>query len=230
MLVNAHRIALRALLGALALTLAFPLAVLAAGSLASRTDSTFKLLPGQDRIKVSIAVTLTNRKAPTYVVQACTPGSSLRCRFKQTWYFNNWRYIYIPPGATDIKFSSGVTKRLDKQTKHWKQFEVTYPNLNYGQTRKFKVSYDLPGGKPRSRHRTRVMDAFTYFCWHGEPGDSGSVTAQLPPATKPLPSARRARPGATRRAPPSRPSSRAVPAGSTPARMPSSPASSSGPT
>jgi len=181
MLLNAHQIALRALLGALVLTLALPLAVLAAGALATRTESTFKLLPGQDRIKVNIGVTMTNRKAPSYTIQACTPGSSLRCRFKQNYYYNEWGWLYIPPGATNIQFSSSVTKRLDKQTKHWKQFKVSFPNLLYGQTRKFKVSYDLPGGKPRSRHRTRVMDAYTYFCWHGEPGDSGSVTAQLPP-------------------------------------------------
>ncbi|MEA2026663.1 MAG: hypothetical protein U9O18_08220 [Chloroflexota bacterium] len=181
MLVNAHRIALRVLLAALTLTLTLPLAALSADQLAVKSDSDFRLFPGQDRVKANINVSLTNRAAPTYSIGPCTPGSSQRCRFTRTYYYDKFRYIFVPVGATNVKFSPGVKPRLHKDTKHWKEYEVGFPNLNYGQTRKFKVTYELPGAKPRSKHHTRVMDAYTYFCWHGEPADSGSVTAQLPP-------------------------------------------------
>ena len=179
-----HQTALRALLLALALCLALPAAAFGAGPLVARTDTDYRLNPGQENITVNVDVALTNRKAPTYSVGPCSPGSSLRCRFKTNYFYDGWGYIYVPTGATNIRFSPGVTKRLDKNTKHYKRYEVSFPNLNYGQTRKFNVQYELPGGKPRSKHETRVLDAYSYFCWHGQPGDSGSVSVRMPPGYK----------------------------------------------
>lgn len=181
MLLHITRAARQALLVVLALGLALPTVALAADRLDVKTDSTFRLLPGKDRVRVTIDIRMTNRHAPTYTVEPCRPGSSQRCRFKHSYYFDQWGYVYVPAGATGIRFSGGVGKRLDEQTQHWKRFSVSFPDLYYGRTRSFRVTYSLPGGEPRSKHRTRVMDAYSYFCWHGEPGDRGTVVAKLPP-------------------------------------------------
>ncbi|MGD8683081.1 MAG: hypothetical protein PVG27_03980 [Chloroflexota bacterium] len=184
MLVNAHRTTLQALLVALLLCLILPLSAIAAGKMAVRTDSTYRLNPGQQNVTVNVNVAMTNRAAPSYSVGPCSPGSSQSCRFKTNYYYNQWGYIYVPVGARNIRFSPGVNQRLNKTTKHYKRYLVTFPNLNYGQTRRFKVTYELPGGRPRSKHETRVLDAYSYFCWYGQPGDSGSVSVRMPPGYK----------------------------------------------
>lgn len=181
---SAHRTTVRALIIALGLCLVLPLSALSAGSLAVRTDTAYRLNPGQENISVKASVTMTNRAAPTYSIRPCSAGSSLRCRFQTNYYYNDWGYIFVPVGGTKVRFGPGVTQRLDKTTKYYKRYRVSFPRLDYGRTRKFSVSYELPGGKPRSKHQTRVLDAYSYFCWHGQPGDSGKVSVRMPPGYK----------------------------------------------
>jgi hypothetical protein len=145
----------------------------------SRSDSTFRLLPGQDRIKVSVVITLTNRKPPSTRIGPCPGGM---CRITTNYYMNQWGYVWVPAGASNVRFSSpGLGTRVEERDRHWVHYMLSFPNLTYGQTRRIALSYELLGGKPRSQHRTRVMDAYTYFCWQGELGDRGTVTAVLPP-------------------------------------------------
>jgi hypothetical protein len=172
---------LRSIIVTACLALAVPSLAQAADGLDTRTDSSFKLLPGQDRFKVAVDVTLINRKAPTSRVQGCPSNPGLLCRVTTNYYFNGWGNLYVPAGATQLKISSpNVRASVEERTHDWTAYQVAFPNLNYGQTRRIRASYELPGEKPRSQHRTRIMDAYTYFCWHGEPGDRGVVTAELP--------------------------------------------------
>lgn len=181
---SAHRTTVRALIIALGLCLVLPMSALSGGSLAVRTDTAYRLNPGQENVSVRANVTMTNRAAPTYSIRPCSSGSSLRCRFKTNYYYDHWGYIYVPVGGNNIRFGPGVTKRLDKTTKYYKRYRVSFPRLDYGRTRKFSVTYELQGGKPRSKHETRVLDAYSYFCWHGQPGDSGKVSVRMPPGYK----------------------------------------------
>jgi hypothetical protein len=182
MSLDSRRTLAAAVLLTVSLALAVPAAAMATPGLIEKSDSTFRLHPGQDRIKVNIGLTLTNRKPATTTIRPCTAGSSQRCRFRINYFWNEWGNVYIPAGATKVKFSSpGLRTTIEKKTKHWIVYKLSFPNLNFGQTRRIRTTYELQGGKPRSRHRTRVTDAYTYFCWHGEPGDSGRVTAILPP-------------------------------------------------
>jgi hypothetical protein len=182
MLVFTQRTARYAVLIAVVLSLAIPAAAVATPGLTERSDSTFRLHPGQNRIKTDVVITLTNRKPASTSIAPCSAGSAQRCRFRTNYFWNKWGNVYVPAGATKVRFSSpGLRTSVAKKTKHWTSYLLTFPNLNFGQTRRVKVSYELPGGKPRSKHRTRVMDAYTYFCWHGEPGDTGKVSVVLPP-------------------------------------------------
>ena len=180
MLVDTDRSAMRALLTMLALCLALP-ASAAADALDVTSNTSYRLNPGQESVSVKVQVRMTNRKAPTFSIEPCSPGSSQRCRFKTTYYWHEWNWVCAPVGARDIRSSPGVRLRLAKSTKHYKCYRITFPNLHYGQTRRFDVKYTLPGGKPRSKHETRVLDAYSYFCWYGQPGDRGSVSVRMPP-------------------------------------------------
>ena len=174
----------RASLVAVALCLVLHASALAGDSLAVKSDTAYRLNPGQENVSVVVDVTMTNRAGPTYSVRPCSAGSSRRCRFKTSYYYDEWGYIYVPVGANKARFSSGVRARLDKKTRYYRRYQVSFPRLDYGRSRTFTVRYVLPGGKPRSQHETRVLDAYSYFCWHGQPGDTGSVSVRMPPGYK----------------------------------------------
>lgn len=171
-----------AAVAALSLALLVPTTVSAAGGLSITSNSTFKLRTGQDRVVVGIDVTLVNRKAPTYSIGACPGAPGSRCRIQTNYYYDSWGLLFVPAGATRLEVRSpGVRSSVVERQRYWTSYKITFPDLHYGQTRKIRVVYELPGAKPRSKHRTRVTDAYTYFCWHGEPGDRGRVTVILPP-------------------------------------------------
>ena len=52
-------------------------------------------------------------------------------------------------------------------------------NLYYGQTARVRLTFDLPGGEPRSASDIRVGSAFaTFTAWAF--GDRGSVRVEVP--------------------------------------------------
>jgi hypothetical protein len=143
--------------------------------------STFRLLPGKDRVEVVVDVTLTNQQ-PSVIRNVPCPGRpSATCRQRVSYYFDEWGYLAVQPGARDVRFSGrGVKGSVEKRNEGWVGYVVRFPRIDQGETARFRVRYQLPTGRPRSPLATRITDAYAHFCWHGQPTDSGSVSALLP--------------------------------------------------
>ena len=90
----------------------------------------------------------------------------------------------VQPEARSVKATSG-DRRLTVTTKAHDRFRdvvVRTPRLLYHQTQTTHITFDLPGGKPRSASPVRVgraYAAFTVWAW-GDPG-LADVRIVLPP-------------------------------------------------
>lgn len=138
----------------------------ATNQLETRSVSTFKLQPAQDRVAVTVDLAITNNGAK-----------------------RNDRPVpvYIQKGASDLSVSGKRTNiDLVEQGDVLDTYEVTYPRLASGQTRELRVSYDLEGAGPDSNRRTRVTEAYAHFCWHGQRTDESEVKATLPADFSPI--------------------------------------------
>lgn len=180
MIIDARQVSIAAGTLALGLVVALPSVSVATPGLSERADSTFRLVPREGHVKVSVRLKLTNQKAPTARIGPCAPGSPQRCRITTSYYWTEWGLVFVPTGSTKVSFSGpGVRATVEKKTRHWTSYKLSFPRLNYRQSKDIRISY-LLGGKPRSKHRTRVLEAYSYFCWHGEPSDTGTVKVILP--------------------------------------------------
>jgi hypothetical protein len=167
---RASRFAIAAIL-ALGLTLAPPAArssAAATGRLLVSSDATYTVDPTAAAVHVSVAASYRNDK----------PSDA---SFSYYWRDLSWS---THPEATNIQVgdSSGSLEVTEIARDGYidARFRLRR-DLLYGQTATLTLTWDLPGGPPRSESRVRVGQAFVAFdvwAW-GDPGAS-SVTADLP--------------------------------------------------
>jgi len=163
-----------ALLGAVAialgLTVAPPIArpALAAEPLRIEAEATYAVDPEAGRIHVVIDVTATNLK----------PDEGTTTFYYEEIFFG------VQPEATRIRASDSGGS-LDATVRRREDYTAITVRLRsplfYGDTGRFAIGYDLPGGEPRSESPIRVGAAFATFgvwAW-GDPG-RGSVEVRLP--------------------------------------------------
>lgn len=166
----------------LSLTLSAPAAA-DTDQLDERSATTYTVLPADKVVRVKADVTLIARKKPTVRVGPCKNDRSRRCRITTNYYWKRWTEIWIPAGATNLRFSGrGVKSRPVRETGDGTGYEVTFPRLDFKEKQAFSVSYDLPAGDRETNAPTRVGDAYAHFCWYGPYTDTGSVRAVLPPS------------------------------------------------
>jgi len=140
----------------------------ATGRLLVSSAATYTVDPAAGVVHVSDVVTFRNDK----------PSDS---RFFYYWRDLSWA---IHPEATGIAIrdSSGPLKATPTAKDGYLEVDFRLRrNLLYRQTVKLTITWDLPGGAPRSESSIRVGEAFAAFdvwAW-GDPGTS-SVTAVLP--------------------------------------------------
>ena len=138
------------------------------------TSSSYRLDPEAGLVRVIVDVTATNDK-PNLVQQ--TPSGTLTTR-----YFFDVAILVVHAEAASIQARSGSRSlRVDPTPDEgFTAVEVALPSdLDYGETVKFSVSYDLPGGAPRSESQIRVGSAFaTFYAWAF--GDAGEVRIFVP--------------------------------------------------
>ena len=159
-------VALVAVLGALAPVTA-PV-VQAAGTLRLKVDSTYRIDANDGVIRVRLDVTATSLKANT------TRRTSTGTIVTSYWY-DRLFFALQRDARSVVATSGGSTLRTSLDTKErFRELSVRIPNLYFQQTRKVRIEYDLPGGKPRSTSDIRVGEAFaTFTAWaHGDPGRS----------------------------------------------------------
>ena len=138
------------------------------------STSSYALVPDKGLVHVTVDVTATNNK-PNKVEQ--TPNGTLTTR-----YFFDEAGIAVQPEAASIKASAGKAKLATRVTPEdgFTVLRIRFVNdLQYKQTTKFRVEYDLPGGAPRSDSDIRVGSAFaTFHAWAF--GDRGDVSIVIP--------------------------------------------------
>ncbi|MGZ8528421.1 MAG: hypothetical protein ACXWWR_06455 [Candidatus Limnocylindrales bacterium] len=140
-----------------------------------RTASTYTLLPKDRLVRVVVDVTARNTSPPT------TSGNII------TRYFFSEIHLALQPEAVRVRATQDG-QRLATTTdtrKGYVQVAVTFrAKLYFGQTDRVRVTYDLPGGKPRSKSDIRVGAAFaTFYVWVN--GDRASIRIVLPDTFEP---------------------------------------------
>jgi len=174
------------------------LAPAAARPVAAATDAldlvvatTYTIQPASHVVRVSLDLTATNNKPNT------TSGGIV------TRYFYQSARLAIHPESRNVRALVGGSRLTATTTAAdgYAILEVSFrDSLFYHQTTKVRITYDLPGGLPRSKSAIRVGTAFaTFAAWAF--GDSGSVRIVVPKgfdaATTGSPLARTTSSGAT---------------------------------
>ena len=140
----------------------------AADSLKLAVTTTYRVDAAKGAVHVTMDVTSTNLK----------PSTATR------FYYYDSLSFGVQPEARSVQATSG-DRRLTVTTKAHDRFRdvvVRTPRLLYHQTQTTHITFDLPGGKPRSASPVRVgraYAAFTVWAW-GDPG-LADVRIVLPP-------------------------------------------------
>jgi hypothetical protein len=135
-----------------------------------RTTSSYVLIPDRGVVRVTVDITVTNQ----------TP-SVTRGNVVTSYYFDT---IVIPvqDEAARLRVAEGSRRLRATQGERegYDQVTISLSNrLQYRQTDRIAVTYDLPGGKPRSASDIRVGKAFaTFYAW--AVGDRGNVRVEIP--------------------------------------------------
>ena len=130
--------------------------------------ATYRVDPPKGAVHVSLDITATNQKpdSPTTI------------------YYYRSAAFGVPLEAVSFKATSNgsVLSVSSKAQKTFRELTIGYPNLYHGKSRKIRLTYDLPTGKPRSESPIRIglsHAAFTAWAW-GDPG-LGDVRIIMPP-------------------------------------------------
>jgi hypothetical protein len=127
---------------------------------------TYQLLRSKHQVKVTAAFRITNLIPDTATVR---------------YYTDDWGYLSVPAYVQGLRVTgTGVRLELAEKENHWRYYVVSFPRIFRGQSVAFQATWTLPSRGAGSTNPTRVTDAYSHFCWYGQPVDSGTVTAVLP--------------------------------------------------
>jgi hypothetical protein len=160
---------LLALAGALSGPAARPVAA-ASDALSLSTSTTYTLQPARHQVHVVLDIMATNDKPDT------TSGGIV------TRYFYEGARLAIQAEARGVRATTGTSRLTATVTPAdgYAVLEVRFASgIFYHQTTKVRITFDLPGGAPRSNSDIRVGSAFaTFVAWAF--GDSGAVRIVVP--------------------------------------------------
>lgn len=149
-----------------------PAVALAADDVSISTASRYSVVPKAGRVRVAVDITATNEK-PNRVA-----GGTV------TRYFYDGVNLAIQPEARTIRATQdGRPVKIDLARRQGYRLATILfrENLYYGETARIRLTFDLPGGKPRSESDIRVGSAFaTFTAWAF--GDRGSIRVEVPKA------------------------------------------------
>ncbi len=147
-----------------------PVAQAASDGLSLSTAATYTLVPARHVVRVSLDITARNNKPNV------TAGGII------TKYFYEGARLAIQTEATRVRATTdGVALTVTtKADDGFRILEVRFRSaIFFRQTAQVRVTYDLPGGAPRSASDIRVGTAFaTFVAWAF--GDSASVRVVVP--------------------------------------------------
>lgn len=140
-----------------------------------RTATTYTLAPEAGVVRVVVDIRATN------LAESTTSGGVI------TRYFYRELHLALQPEATRVRATSGGAALAIDLTRRrgYRELAVRLrADLLYRQTVRVRVTYDLPGGAPRSTSDIRVGRAYaTFYAWvHG---DVASVRIVIPDSFDP---------------------------------------------
>jgi len=150
---------------------------------------TYELVPAKGVIRVTVEVRVTNRKPDAVAEVPCVqyvdgyPVSGT-CR-RTTRYYLDATPVAVERSARGLGATADQgTARLAtiRDEGGFRVVRVSFAPVYYGQTRVVRVTYEIPGAKPRSDDPTRAGKAFASFCIVAQGADGGSTRAILPAA------------------------------------------------
>jgi hypothetical protein len=148
-----------------------PAVALAADDIAIATEARYTVVPKSGRVRVVVNITATNEKP-----NRLSGGTTI------TRYFYDGVNLAIQPEARSVGATQdGRPIKVDvARRKGYRLATILFrQNLYYGQTARVRLTFDLPGGEPRSASDIRVGSAFaTFTAWAF--GDRGSVRVEVP--------------------------------------------------
>ena len=165
-----------AVLALAAVTAASSTALGSDDQLQTRSTSTFRLQPAKHRVAVTVDLSVTNRIPDGFDYVTSRP---------QRFYVKKFA-VHIQKGATNVRVSGkGSNIRRVREDEVIDTYKVIFPRIFRGQVAKVRVSYDLQAAGAGSSKMTRVTDAYSHFCWHGQLTDRADARAILPKGYSP---------------------------------------------
>ena len=171
-----------------------PAPAAAADGVTETAATTYTVDPAAGRLDVAVDVTVKNTKANTTTYDPCVKlvydpidgyhTVSGTCP-NTTRYYVNEAYLWLESAATAIKVTAnaGTPKiTIYKKGDGYNEYRITYQAVYAGQTRSLHVTYQIPGGAPRSKAATRIGAAYVSFCVTANGYDGGSTRVILPSA------------------------------------------------
>jgi len=151
--------------------LAAPSQVRAANGMTETGTTTYEVIPGQADIQVTIKLSIYNGKADTVDASG-----------QVTYYWWNATDIYeeVEGGPISVSSDAGsVAQSVVDTSQYYRDVELDYPNVYYGQTRTITATYTIPAA-PRASGGFRAGSAYASLCAAGNGADVGTVSIVIP--------------------------------------------------
>jgi hypothetical protein len=183
-----------ATLVALALLAVAPAAARAADGVTDMAATTYELDPADGVLRVTIELTVRNdipsdtRQVPCteWVYDPWIGSYPVATTCPQTVdYYVNGTYVWLERAARNIRVSADrgrVARSVERRLDQFVGYRLTFEPVYRGQERSVRVTYEVPGGKPRSASATRIGRAYVNFCAFATGVDGGSVRVVVPAA------------------------------------------------
>ena len=146
--------------------------------------TTYRLVPDEGLVRITIDLRVTNRKADRTESYQCPGGAPATCSRTVRYYVNRAR-LAIEEDARAVRATVDgrrASVQLDAPTNGYRVARVSLPSTFYGQTRRVRLTYHIRGEAPRSQGWTRAGRAYASFCVVANGPDGGSVRVILPAA------------------------------------------------
>ena len=143
----------------------------------SRTTTTYQLDADQAVVHVTVVVTISNNQANAVRTYPCTNyiiySDGSRVPFEDTctdttiYYTDNAAVFVDPSGTNFAATTSGGTAKVTVtpgEAGFMSTAKLTFPRVLFGGSRTTTLTFDLPGGAPRSTASVRAGHAYARFC------------------------------------------------------------------
>ncbi len=174
-------------------SMASPAVAQAADDVHEVATSTYTVDPDGGRLRVAISIAVTNHIPDSVSLVSCTRWefdpylgwyTVIDACPQTTRYYLNSTYVWVDAGARNLKVTAdrGTVKRaVTTRGAGFVGYRLTFSPIYRNETRKLTISYEIPGGAPRSDTMTRVGRAYVWFCAfaHGASTELDSETVRI---------------------------------------------------